>query len=290
MLELESSEPDPELPDPEPELDVPESSEPDPELPDPEPELDVPESSEPDPELPDPEPELDVPESSEPDPELPDPEPELDVPESSEPDPELPDPEPELPEPEPELDVPEFLESSPRSMVVSGPMVTVRSTGAVVVVAVVVGGVVVDLGTVGGAGSGSVGEAGLRHTDAEVGAPRFGNRLSRIAYTAPADPTTTTNATMANDTGAASQALREPAPAPSTSRKSDGVRANTVARRDPSAPCPRSSQSSLTVSTLPRTGHGYHQTMVVVPGSDSAARHVRQTGEFSRSRWRFRPG
>ena len=252
MLEPESSEP--ELPDPEPELLEPESSE-QPSYRTPNPSCSNP--SRPEPELPDPEPELLEPESSEPD-RLPDPEPELLEPESSEP--ELPDPEPELPDPEPELLEPEFSESSPRSMVVwgwsesspcsmvvSGPTVTVRPAGAVVVVAVVVVVVAVGLGTVGGAGSGSVGEAGLRHTDAEVGAPRLGNRLSRIAYTALAELATTKNAMMATDTGAPSQELCEPARSRSAFRKSDGVRANTVVRCDPSAPCPRSSQSSLMV-------------------------------------------
>ncbi len=250
------------MPEPELELLVPEL--PEPELPEPElellvPELLVPDSSEPEPEpeLADPEllvPELFVPESSEPEPELADPE--LLVPESSEPEPELADPDPELlvsefSESSPRsMVVPEWSESSPRSMVVPGPTATVRSTDAVVVVvvvvavvvAVVVDGIVVGLGTVGGTGSGSPCEAGLRHTDADVGAPRFGNRLSRIAYTAPAEPTTTTNATMAADTRAPSHELCEPAPAPSTSRRSDGVRANTVARCAPSGPCPRSSQ------------------------------------------------
>ncbi|HEX4981274.1 MAG TPA: hypothetical protein VFV63_06230, partial [Ilumatobacteraceae bacterium] len=39
--------------------------------------------------------------------------------------------------------------------------------------------------------------AGFCHTDCVVGAPRLGNRLSRIAYAAPTDPSTTTAVTMA---------------------------------------------------------------------------------------------
>ena len=192
----------------------------------------------PDPELPDPElPEPELPEPELPDPELPDPElpePELPEPELSEPgSSEACEPSPApivvtgCPESSPRsIVVAGCPESSPRSTVVPGPPPTAGSfrTLAVATLVVVIAGVVevvlvgivVVVGEstgavlVGWVGPGSSGDAGLLQTDADVGAPRFGKRLSLMAYTAPAELAATTTATAATDSGA----VRHDAPRP----------------------------------------------------------------------------
>jgi hypothetical protein len=97
-----------------------------------------------------------------------------------------------------------------------------------------------------GAGAG-LGEAGFCHTDGDDVAPRLGKRLSRIAYTAPADPTSITAASAtATDTGPADRGTRDRGVAACVAPASPGVRENTVVNRDASGPCPVSSHSSLT--------------------------------------------
>jgi hypothetical protein len=128
---------------------------------------------------------------------------------------------------------------------------TVTATTLVLVVLVLgaeLVGVLVAAGVLGVAGSS--GGAGFCHTDCVVGAPRLGNRLSRIAYAAPADPTTTTAVTTAIDHAPVAHSDRSrrigPDPMPPASPGSEGTRENTGGRRDGSSPCPWSSQSSLT--------------------------------------------
>jgi hypothetical protein len=96
------------------------------------------------------------------------------------------------------------------------------------------------------AGAGT-GEAGFCHTEGDVAAPRLGKRLSRIAYTAPAAPTSITAASAtATVIGPPERGTRERGVGAGVAPTSAGVRENTVDNRDASGPCPVSSQSSLT--------------------------------------------
>jgi hypothetical protein len=93
-------------------------------------------------------------------------------------------------------------------------------------------------------GAGAI-DTGFCHTDGAVGAPRVGNKLTRIAYTAPAAPAVTI-ATIANtDANAANRRPGETWAGPSCPT-SGGPADNTVGSRDASAPCPPPSQSPLT--------------------------------------------
>ncbi len=140
------------------------------------------------------------------------------------------------------------------------------TTGSVLVVVLVVGLLVSTGGLAGGASSGAT---GFCQTDCVVGAPRLGNRFSRIAYAAPTDPTTATAVTMATTQGPAILAPRPPLSGPDrrppASPGPEGTREKTGGRRDGSSPCPWSSQLSLTTSTLTCGRLRGHRTMVVVP-------------------------
>jgi hypothetical protein len=146
--------------------------------------------------------------------------------------------------------------SSPCSPVVldvgatPGANVSGTTTGATLVDVVVLVGLVVVLAGGVVVGAGSSGTAGFCHTDCLVGAPRLGNRLSRTAYTAPTDPTTTTAMTMATDQAPVIQNLGrrefERAAGPAPSPGPEGAREKTGSRRDGSSPCPWSSQLSVT--------------------------------------------
>jgi hypothetical protein len=98
-------------------------------------------------------------------------------------------------------------------------------------------------------GTGSSRAAGFCHTDCVVGAPRLGKRLSRIAYAAPTDATTTAAVMIATDQALVIQNLRPPRlePGPPASPGPEGTRENTGGRRDTSPPWPWSSQLSLTI-------------------------------------------
>lgn len=92
------------------------------------------------------------------------------------------------------------------------------------------------------AAGGSAG-AGFCHTDRAVDAPMLGNKVSRMAYTVPADPINTVPATIATASGLPNQAHlgRERTATPA----SLGAVARSGASACPS-PCPRSSQPSAT--------------------------------------------
>jgi hypothetical protein len=60
------------------------------------------------------------------------------------------------------------------------------------------------------AAAGSARGEGFCHTERDVESPKLGNKLSRMAYAAPADPSSTTAVRMANDTQPAERAPREP--------------------------------------------------------------------------------
>jgi hypothetical protein len=119
-------------------------------------------------------------------------------------------------------------------------LVVVSLLIVLVVVVLAIAGVLV--------GTGSSGAAGFCHTDCVVAAPRLGKMLSRIAYAAPTDPTTTMAVTTATDQALVIVNLRRPPfeSEPPASPGSGGTRENTGGRRDASA-WPWSSQLSLTI-------------------------------------------
>jgi hypothetical protein len=151
--------------------------------------------------------------------------------------------------------------------------------GAVVVVGAVVLGVrLVDVAV--SSSVGGVAVTGFRQTDREVGAPRLGNRVSRMANAVPADPTTNAIDTTAID--------KRPADLEDGRRVDGGgatsvpLRENTVGNCPASSPCPVSIQS-FTCTTVPHR-------MVFTPShhgrsTETAVRDRRsEPGEFSACR------
>ena len=141
----------------------------------------------------------------------------------------------------------------------TGPATSGTAPGLVVLVVVLVVAlgavlVVVVLSSTGVVSPGSSGGAGFCHTDWVAGAPTLGNRLSRIAYVAPADPITATKVAIATNHGPEPRNLRSPlfgpGAEPPASPGPEGAREKTGERCDGFPPCPWSSQLSLTISTL----------------------------------------
>ncbi len=143
-----------------------------------------------------------------------------------------------------------------------------------VVDVLVVDVVLVDDVTATGAGS-STG-TGFCQTERDVGAPMFGNSVSRTAYAVPAEPITAAAATTATKVRPDHE-RHAPERGPSVGPLSGVCTDLTGASARPS-PCPLSSQLSLTSVTLPAEPGERHATLVVVPAAEVGGHRRRAPG------------